>query len=70
MLVRIPVTKVYQVEIDNGGTSTVRTVGQADQLARNMSIDQIEQTGTLVFSEAGRVQVIRPIDSDEWPYTD
>ena len=71
MFVRIPVTKVYQIDIDNGGTSTVRTVSQAEQLARSMTIDQIEQTGTLVLSEAGRVHVVRPIDSDEPPsYTD
>ena len=71
MIVRIPITKIYHVEIEQAQRAPGgRRVGQAEQLAREMSIDQIEQAGTLIYTQTGRAEVLLPVDCEDFPCTD
>ena len=66
MIVRIPVTKIYDVEVGEEDPQSAQDAEEARRAARSMSVDQIERAGYLVTARAGNLEWIR----SETPFTD
>ena len=70
MIVRIPVTKTYEVRLAETNSTDPRSVRSVKCRARDLSPEQIERDGSLVDTETGEVEVIGPVCPYEIPCTD
>jgi hypothetical protein len=71
MIVRIPVTRFYEVQInDRHALPTCCTPHALRQVAERLSVEQIEGEGCLVDTRAGEVQLVSNDFFDELPCTD
>ena len=70
MIVRIPVTRTYEVELDDARWTDPHSAHAAAQHARDLTPEQIERDGSLVDTETGCAQVVGPDYSHDIPCTD
>ncbi len=71
MILRIPVTKVYEVHVsDEGQIATPTVVREVKWKAASWSIEQIEQRGTLVQTESGNARIVCANYPGDMPCTD
>ena len=70
MIVRIPVTRYYEVKINGRHSLPVATPEAVRQVASRLSIKQIENEGCLVATRTGEVQLVSNDFLDEMPFTD
>jgi hypothetical protein len=71
MILRIPVTKVYEVHVsDEGQLATPTIVREVKGEAASWSIEQIEQRGTLVQSQSGNARIVCANYPGDMPCTD
>ena len=70
MIVRIPVTRTYEVELDAADAADAKAVQSAKWRARDLSAEQIEQEGNLIDTATGQAEILGLDYSQETPCTD
>lgn len=70
MILRIPVTRVYEVQLDDENWTSPQSTRSAICHAQDLTAEQIERDGSLVKTERGRAQVVNPDYSHDIPCTD
>ena len=70
MIVRIPVTRIYEVQLDDEHWTDPRSAHAAICHARDLTPEEIESAGSLVDTATGRAQVVGPDFSHDIPFTD
>ena len=70
MRAQIAITKVYEVELCNGGGPRPRTVSEAEQHAAGLSREQIEGSGRVISVASGKPSIVTPAQRAEGPCTD
>ena len=71
MILRIPVTKVYEVHVsDTGQIATPTVVNEVKGQASSWSVEQIEERGTLVHTRSGDASVVCADFPGDMPCTD
>ena len=70
MIVRIPVTKTYEVQLGATNSTDPRSARSVKCRAQGLSPEQIERDGNLVNVETGEAQVIGPAYPLDIPCTD
>jgi len=70
MIVRIPVTKTYEVELNSADTADAKAVQSAKWRVRDLSAEQIEQEGNLIDTATGQAEILGLDYSQETPCTD
>lgn len=70
MIVRIPVTKTYEVELDAADADDAKAVQSAKWRVKDLSAEQIEQEGNLIDTATGQAEILGLDYSQEMPCTD
>jgi hypothetical protein len=71
MILRIPVTKVYEVHVsDDGQIATPNVVRDVKGEASSWSVEQVEERGTLVQTKAGNAKIVCANYPGDMPCTD
>ena len=71
MILRIPVTKVYEVHVsDDGQIVTPNVVRDVKGEASSWSAEQVEERGTLVQTQAGHASIVCANYPGDMPCTD
>jgi len=70
MIVRIPVTRFYELNINGKHASPTRTPDAVRQVAAKLSVEEIEGEGNLVGTRTGEIQLVSNDFFDEMPFTD
>lgn len=71
MILRIPVTKVYEVHMsDDGQIATPDVVREAKGQANSWSVEQVEERGTLVQTQTGNARIVCANYPGDMPCTD
>jgi hypothetical protein len=70
MIVRIPVTKYYELNINGKHVLPAPTPQAVRQVASRLSVEQIEGEGSLVDTRTGEVKLVGGDFLDEMPFTD
>ncbi len=70
MIVRIPVTRYYELNINGEHALPTPTPQAVRRVAATLSIEEIEDEGSLVDTRTGEVQLVSNDFLDEMPFTD
>ena len=71
MILRIPVTKVYEVHVtDEGQFATRSTINQVKGQASHWSVEQVEERGKLVGARTGNAAIVCADYPGDMPCTD
>lgn len=70
MILQIPVTKVYQVEVEGGHGEAPCAAGPKRRFVHNLSVEDIESNGVLINSMPGEACIVQDDCFDDMPCTD